>query len=74
MTYIRFLFGGSVNTAISAGSYYLLNLYFSESVSLALSFWITFVASYFINSRFVFKNKGVKLAFLVAVGMAFLVQ
>lgn len=70
----RFLLGGLLNTLVAATTYYLFSLITLEGIALALSFWITFICSYLVNSNFVFKNKGVKIYFLIAVLIAFFVQ
>ena len=72
--YIRFLFGGAVNTFIAALSYYVVSLFFSEFLALAFSFWLTFFVSYIVNSKFVFRNNGPKKLFLMAVIFAFIMQ
>ena len=73
--YLRFLFGGGFNTLVSVVSFYFINQHFSEPISLAGSFWITFFVSYLINSRFVFRTEqAAKVKFLLAVCIAFIVQ
>ncbi|GAA0247375.1 hypothetical protein [Marinomonas primoryensis] len=74
LEFIRFLFGGFFNTLVSATSYYAFSLFFDEYLALGFSFWLTFIVSYAVNSKFVFRVADVKLLFFLAVILAFFMQ
>lgn len=70
---ITFIICGGVNTLLTYVIYILLNLVFSYSLSYSVSFAAGIFITYFLNSRFVFKEK-LSLRKAISYPVVYLVQ
>lgn len=71
--FLRFLMVGGVQTALSYGLFLLLNLVLPYAIAYSIAFGCGIIISYFLNVRFVFREK-VSLASFLKFPLVYVVQ